>query len=161
MNTKDINLLELVGIIGAIIMVVSVFLIWGIVEVTSGTGILTMDWSGWEIFNKEADMTTDAYYAPVIALVCGILAIISAIVPMFMTKPELAYIFDIMNMAVIVLGVIAIVCMAVFYNSFVDSVDIGMTIESAKVGTGFWLCLAGGIITVVGGILPVIRKLMV
>jgi hypothetical protein len=79
---------------------------------------------------------------------------------MFMTKPELGYIFDLMNMAVIVLGVIAIVCMVVFYNGFVGSVDVGMVVESAKVGTGFWFCLAGGVITVVGGILPIIRKLM-
>ncbi len=159
MNTKEINLLELVGIIGAIILVVSVFLAWGTVEVTSGTGTLTMEWSGWEIFNKD-NISADAYYAPIVALICGILALISAIVPMFMTKPELGYIFDLMNMAVIVLGAIAIVCMAVFYNGFVGSVDVGMTFESAKVGAGFWLCLAGGIITVVGGILPIIRKLM-
>lgn len=161
MDVKNINLLELVGILGAAVMVIGVFLTWGVVDITAVIGDRTMEWSGWDIYQHVDGISTDADYAPLIALVCGILALITAIVPMFLGNEKYSDVFKILNLVVTVLGIIAVICMAVFYSGFVDSVGIeGMVMSSADVGGGFWLCMIGGIITVVGGILPIVNKLL-
>lgn len=161
MDTKNINLLELVGILGAAVMIIGVFLTWGSIEISTAFGSDMMEWTGWEIFNHVDDISTDADYAPIVALVCGILALISAIVPMFLSDDGYSNIFKLMNLIVTVLGIIALVCMVMFYSGFVESSTVaGIITGTADVGTGFWLCIVGGAITVIGGLLPIAKKIM-
>lgn len=160
MDVKNINLLELVGILGAIVMIVGVFLTWGTAEISTALGSGTMEWSGWDIYNHVDDISTDYDYAPLVALVCGILALIAAIVPMFLSSDNYGNIFKIMNLAVLIIGLVAVVCMALFYTNFVDSFNAAGVTGTMTVGTGFWLCMIGGVITVIGGILPIVNKLI-
>lgn len=159
MDKKNINLLGLVAFVGAIIMIVGVFLTWGKFEITSLIGGSSETVTGWEIFNDGKD-SIDYYYAPIVALACGIVALIAMILPTIDSSSKMDKVNKILSIVVLIVAVVSIVFMVQFYNGFTAATDFGGLVGAkSSVQTGFWLCLAGGIITAIGGILPILKKI--
>lgn len=159
MDKKDINLLGLVAFVGAIIMIVGVFLAWGKFEVTTYIGGTSESYTGWQIFNDMKD-NLDYYYAPVVALACGIVALLAMILPTINSSSKMDKINKILSIVVLIVSIVSIVFMVQFYSSFTDATDLGGIIGAkTTVQIGFWLCLVGGIITAIGGILPIVKKI--
>ena len=155
-DTKSINLMGLVGVLGAIILIVGVFLSW--VDVTFSAGIFgseTESFSGINIADYEHADELAYSYAPIIALAAGIISLIACALPIFMQNETLNKVLGIVSL---ILAIVTIVIMFLFMGEWTADATyegFGATIE---VGIGFWLCMVGAIITALGGVLDIIKK---
>jgi len=161
MDFKEMNPLGIIGIIGAIILVVGVFLNWCSIEV----GSLTTNWTGWDLFGKKngiGDTNVKYLYVPLLALICGIISIVLMIVPTLMNVDKFKQINNILGIIALILAVVVIITGLLWYMQ--SWTVFGTTIKFTdvyKIGIGFWLVLIGAIITMVGGLMPIIKdKLM-
>ena len=68
MDTKEMNLLGIVAFVGAILMVVGVFLAW----LTVNLGLGETSTSGWNVYT-ESSGSLKYTFAPLVCLICGIL----------------------------------------------------------------------------------------
>ena len=136
-TTSKVNLFGLIGFIGTIILIVGVFLNWVTLDynviITKGSESVT----GWTLLH-DADYKEvfDYVYAPLVALVCGVISLITTLLPIVYKNEKVTRILGIVTL---ILAVVAIVIGFMFYGSVGDSVEIlGM---SAYVGVdiGFWL----------------------
>lgn len=154
--SKKINLLGLIGFIGTIILIVGVFLNWVTLDyniiLTKGSESLT----GWDIYgNADYKDLFEYSYAPLVALVCGVISLITTLLPIVYQNEKVNKLLGIVTL---ILAVVAIVISTLFYTNVTDSISyLGMS-ASTSVGLGFWLCLVGAIITAVGGILDILKK---
>lgn len=156
-DMKKINLMGLIGLIGVIILIVGVFLNW--VDFSIESIVLDKTWSitGWDIFGNEDYSELFEYsYAPVIALACGIIALITTILPIVYNNEKINKLLGIITL---ILAVVAIVIGFLFYGSVSDSMSVpSIGTATAGVAIGFWLCIVGAVITALGGILDIMKK---
>ncbi len=147
------NIFTLIGALGALIMIVGVFLDWVFVDT-----VRLGDWhmSGWDLFfnnhvdygsGKEFDLAYN--YAPIIVLVAGILGLISFALPMI--KP--LGIERILGLVTIIVCIVAIVFAALFSASLGDYIVFGYKFMYA--GTGLTVAIIGGILAIVAPLIPV------
>ena len=168
-EVKKFNALGIIGIIGALLMIIGVFLSWLDFSYSGPLiGSETISYTGMDIFSTDiigegensinfSDIT-DYYYVPVIALVCGILSLILTIVPTVFNKGKIG---KILGALALILAVVTLVLAFLYYGdvsgySFNESL-FGFS-ASLSIGTGLWVVIAGSIITVLGGILDIAKK---
>ena len=149
------NLLGIIALIGAIILVVGVFLDWLILDL----GILgKSSMTGWDVFS-EADSDFSLGFTPLVALICGIISLVLMIVPTFMNVDKFEKINNILGLIAFILSIVVVICAILFY---MQSWDVGgATVKLTDVydiGIGFWLVLVGGIITLIGGLMPIVKN---
>ena len=152
-ETNQFNVLGIVGIIGALLMVIGVFLNWLEFSVTIPIiGSESWNYTGMDIFNTDiigegdnavtfSDITSYSY-APIVALACGVISIIATIVSTVLCKGNIGLGF-------------------LFYgdvNGYAFSESIFGFSASLSIGSGLWVVIAGAIITVIGGILDIAKK---
>ncbi len=156
-TASKVNLFGLIGFIGTIILIVGVFLNWVTVEVTLPiVGSSSESLTGWDIFN-DADYK-DAFeysYAPIVALVCGVISLITTLLPIVYKNEKVTRILGIVTL---ILAVVAIVIGFLYYGSVNDSVSFFGASATVSVAIGFWLCMVGAIITAVGGIVDILKN---
>ena len=141
MDTKNVNLLALIGILGAILMAVGVFLDWGSFDIY----ITTLHWSGWDIFSNGG---LDYSYVPLVALIAGIIALVALIIPTFVNNEGFKKINNILGLVVLIIALVSVILDLMFFSKYGD----------ASLAIGFWLVLVGGIITIVGGLMPLVKN---
>lgn len=151
---KRSYLIGIVGIVGALLMIIGVFLSWIDVSVTLPIlGSETSSASGWDIFS-DGDYADIAYnYAPVVALVCGILSLIATAVP---TVAHGRY-AKVLGIVVLILAVVSVILSFLYYSNLgeFDESIFGFG-ASLSAGAGVWVCVAGSIIAIIGGILDIL-----
>ncbi len=143
MDTKNVNILGLLGIIGAILMIVGVFLDWG---AFSAYGLININISGWQIATDWSSI--DYSYVPLVAFIAGIIALVAMIIPTFVNNEGFKKINNILGIVVLILALVSVILDLMFFSKYGD---IGLAI-------GFWLVLVGGIITLVGGLMPLVKN---
>ena len=143
MESSNLNLLGLIGILGALFMVIGVFLTWASLDLY----LVKASWTGWDIYSDGKDVV-DYYYVPLISLICGIISLVLMIVPTFMNVDKFAKINNILGIVALILAIATVICSILFMTS-----NDGISME-----IGFWLVLIGGIITVVGGLMPIVKN---
>ena len=168
-ETKQFNVLGIVGIIGALLMVIGVFLNWLEFSVTIPIiGSESWNYTGMDIFNTDiigegdnavtfSDITSYSY-APIVALACGVISIIATIVSTVLCKGNIG---KIMGAIALILAIVAIVLGFLFYgdvSGYAFSESIFGFSASLSIGAGLWVVIAGAIITVIGGILDIAKK---
>ena len=156
MEMKDMNLLGIIGLVGAIILVVGVFLGWLSLDV----GGSSQNFSGLDIFNKKGsidDLDVKYTFVPLAALICGIISLALMILPTFMNSEKFATINNILGLVALVLAVVVVICGILFYTQTFGDYNYKLT-SVFDVKIGFWLTLVGGIITLVGGLMPIINN---
>ena len=154
MEMKEMNLLGIIGIIGAIILVVGVFLTW--LSITAFGVTETV--SGWDVYKDGGDPVKYCF-TPLLALICGIIAIVLMIVPTFMNVDKFKQINNILGIVVLILSILVVVFAILFWTQSID-MGLGVTMKLTDMydmGIGFWLVLIGGIITMIGGLMPIIK----
>ena len=150
METKDMNLLGIIGIIGAILLVVGVFLAW----LTFGGESA----SGWKVFSDGGDPLKYCF-TPLLALIVGIISIVLMIVPTFMNVDKFKQINNILGLIALVLAIVVLILAILFWTQ--SWTVLGVTVKLTDVygiGIGFWLVLVGAIITVIGGLMPILKS---
>jgi len=158
------------GIIGAILMVVCVFLQWGSIEYAFGSYNLTYNFSGWDLYSdatvnsdlglKVSDLDLSNYsYAPLVVLICGVVGIIATILPMFV-KNETAS--RVLGIIALILAIVSIVLMVLYVTDLTanESVTILFTKISyaASASYGAYIGIVGALLMVIGGIADITKK---
>ncbi len=157
MTMAEINrnsMIGIIGILGAILMIVGVFLSWMDLTVNMGfIGSETSSASGWEVFSDD-DYSEVAYnYAPVVALVCGVLALIASAIPTISNGKN----GKVLGIVILILAIVSVIVSALYYSNL-GEFDEGIFGFGASLaaGAGVWVCIAGGAITAISGILDVL-----
>lgn len=165
MDTKNINLLGIIALVGAIILVAGVFVGW----LSFSVGGTTTTWTGWNVYNNATinhvslDPKMGYTFVPLVALICGIISLLLMIVPTVMNVDKFKKINDILGIIALVCALVVVICGLLFYtqswtvSSLLGSVTYKLT-DVYTIGAGFWLVLVGGIITLVGGLMPIIKN---
>ena len=161
METKDMNFLGIIGIIGALILTIGVFLTWGSYEVLGETYKL----SGMDFFNKVDGVHagTSFTWVPLVSLICGIISLLLMILPTFMNVEKFQQINNILGIVAIVLSLVVIIFGILFITQELTWKVLLVTYTEKftdvySLGIGYWLTLIGAIITFIGGIMPVLKN---
>lgn len=147
-DVKSVNWLGVIAIIGALLMIIGVFLSWYTV---SGMGESETA-SGWEIAT-DGDGVFNYSYAPYVSLVCGIICLIGMIVPMVLPAKNIGKGLSILGL---ILAIVTII-VAALYASDAPSLNLG-DLGRMGVGAGVWVVIVGAVLTVIGGIIDFFVK---
>ena len=156
------NLMGIIGLIGAAILVIGVFLDWGTYQ-----NILdeTVHLSGLDFYNKVDGVVdgTGYTFVPLVALICGIISLALMILPTFMNMEKYQQINNFLGLIALIMALVVVVCGILFYTQTYSATFLGVTktwafTDMYSVGIGFWLVLIGGIITLIGGIMPILKN---
>ncbi len=168
MDMKDMNLMGIIGIIGAVILVVGVFLGWLTPSTTAAQAFFgTNSYSGWDIQNNLNGITAAqtgysglAYsFVPLVCLICGIISLVLMIVPTFMNVEKFEMINNILGLVALIMAVVAVICGLLFEMQNCTLLTVSYKLaDQFSIGIGFWLCIVGAIITVIGGIMPILKN---
>lgn len=154
-DTREVNWLGLIGLIGSVLMIVGVFLSWVDVQIGSGIISYSESYSGWTTYS---DGIGDYSYAALVTLIAGILALITTIIPIVPNVFKSDKVNKLLGVLSLILAVVAVV-LIVLYNGQMESISIaGITIASASAGIGLWIALAGSVVLAVGGIVDIVKK---
>ena len=171
MDMKNINLLGIIALVGAIILVVGVFLGW----LTPSGATDPKTYTGWDIQNNVDNIKSGftlfgvtvpglGYaFVPLVALICGIISLILMIVPTVMNTEKFEMINNILGIVALIAAAVVVICGLLFYMQSMTT-TVGMVEVTKKIteyytfGIGFWLVLVGGIITLVGGLMPILKN---
>ncbi|MBE6523086.1 MAG: hypothetical protein E7Z62_08220 [Thermoplasmata archaeon] len=148
---SNINILGIIGIVGAILMIVGVFLAWGQIPIIKATA------SGWDIFsNSDYGSILDYTFVPLIALIGGILSLVLMIIPTFANTEKMQKASNILGIIALIIAIVVVIFGLLFATQ-----SLGMAGSMMDyIQYGFWLTLIGAIITVIGGIMPIAKNRM-
>ena len=157
MESKDMNFLGIVGIVGAILMVIGVFLTWGSYDTFLGT----VNLSGMDFFNKVDGVYSGTKYTwvPLVSLLCGIISILLMILPTFMNGDNLKQINNILGIVALVLALLVIIFGILFATQSFTYLGTSHSFTYYyKLGIGYWFVIIGAVITFIGGIMPILKN---
>lgn len=146
-ETKQYNVLGIIAIVGALLMIIGVFLSWIDISILGNVE----GSSGWEIAT-DSDGEIEYYYAPIVALVCGVISLIAMIFPMVMPAKNIGKALGALGL---ILAIVTIIVTILFYNDLDTGTIFGISIS---IGAGVWVVIAGAVITIIGGILDLAKK---
>jgi hypothetical protein len=143
-----LSIAQVLILIGAIIGIISVFLTWWSFDWI----IQTTSYSGWDFaFNGNINTGDFQKYCPLIAWIFAIIAIIAAALPMIAAdkiQPKVAGIIT------LICGLLMIIFSVVWGTWAVGGGD--NMFKNAQYGV--WLMIVGGVVILIGGILPMLDK---
>ena len=139
------NLFGILAIVGGLLMIVGVFMDWVVFDF----GFLgTETVSGMEVLD-ELESDEVSMYAPMIALVIGVVSLLVGGVSLLGKADDMK---RIMSIATIILAIIFVI-FAFMFNGELSGDDFGIV----KAGAGLWIALVGGIVSAVGGVLGIVK----
>ena len=149
------NPIGIIAVIGAVLMVVGVFLNWMDIT-TSVVGFeKTTSYSGWEVFNNE-DLAEGLEYsfAPIVTLVLGILCLIFTIVPMARNGKA----GKVLTALALLMSIVTVIMCILFYTDITSELDLEIVVSSVSAGAGLWVSLVGSILVIIGGMANLVKK---
>lgn len=169
MHMSTGKIIGMFGIIGAILMVVCVFLEWGSIEYTLLGNTNTFGFSGWSLYSdatvttvlgvdiKISDLDLSNYsYAPLVTLICGVVGIIATALPMFLKNDAANKILGIVSL---LLAVVSIVLMVLFMTDLSDSAEVtGIAKIAISASYGVYIGIVGAALMVIGGVADIMKK---
>ena len=139
------NLFGILAIVGGLLMIVGVFMDWVVFDL----GFLgTETVSGMEVLD-ELGSDEVSMYAPMIALVIGVVSLLVGGVSLLGKADDMK---RIMSIATIILAIVVVI-FAFMFNGELSGDDFGIV----EAGTGLWIALVGGIVSAVGGVLGIVK----
>lgn len=154
----------LFGIIGAIVMILSVFLAWGHIEGTVFILPIKGDFSGWTLgtggemnfYGEKVPLDDVAYkYAPIVALVCGIVGVIAAAFSMFKDNKTVNKGLGILSL---ILAVISIVVIVLYTVNVSDGYSEEGIVLTSSASYGAYIGIVGALLMIIYGILGITSK---
>ncbi len=169
-DMKNMNLMGIIALVGAIILIVGVFLGWISAKDVADAKV----YSGWDIWNNvDGIQNTKSFivftitgigysYIPLVALICGIISLALMVLPTFVNTEKFEQINNILGLVALIMAAIVVVCGILFYLQNITVTGLGAgnypLADYFNIGIGFWLVLVGGIITLVGGLMPILKN---
>lgn len=146
------NVLGIVALIGALLMIVGVFVAWVNIEVVI---LGSQNYTGWQVYTDDTFADAQYNYAPLVALIAGIVAFFTAVLPIVLKNATANRILGIVSL---ILGVVALILMVLFNGTMDSLVVLGYKVASTSAGTGLWISLAGSVLLILGAILDIAGK---
>lgn len=169
-DVKNMNIVGILGILGAILMVICVFLAWGSIELTLLGETETYAFSGWDLYS-DAEVTsilgqsitisdfelTEYSYAPLVALICGVIGIITAILPRFLDNGLVNKVLGIVSF---ILAIVAVIIMVLYMTdlSYEDGIMEIATSVKISASYGLYIGIVGAVLMIIGGLSDVVFK---
>ena len=156
METKDMNFLGIIGLIGALLMVIGVFLTWGSYDLLGVHNLTGMDF-----FNKVDGVIDGTKYTwvPLVALICGIISLLLMILPTFVNTDNFQQINNILGIVALVLSLLVIIFGILFATQSFSYLGTSHSFTYYyKLGIGYWFVIIGAVITFIGGIMPILKN---
>lgn len=151
-NVSKGNILGIVALVGALLMIVGVFVTWVTMDITALGMTVSTDYTGWNVYSDERFSDAEYNYAPLVALIAGIVAFFTAILPIVLKKPTANRLLGVISL---ILGVVALVLMILFHGQM-DSINlIDLASFTVSAGTGLWIAIAGSILLILGAIIDI------
>ncbi len=146
------NVLGIVALIGALLLIIGVFVAWVNVEVVL---LGSSKYTGWQVYTDDAFADAQYNYAPLVTLIAGVVAFFTAILPIVLKNATANRILGIISL---ILGVVALILMVLFNGTMDNLVILGYKVASTTAGTGLWISLAGSVLLILGAILDIAGK---
>lgn len=154
-NVSKGNALGILALIGALLMIIGVFVAWVDIGFDAIIMSKTTSYTGWEVYSDEVFEDAEYNYAPLVTLIAGIVAFFTAVIPIALKKPAVNRVLGILSL---ILGVVALVLMILFNGQMDSFVVGGHTVASISAASGFWVSLAGSVLLILGGIVDIAGK---
>ena len=139
------NLFGILAIVGGLLMIVGVVMDWVVFDL----GFLgTETVSGMEVLD-ELESDEVSMYAPMIALVIGVVSLLVGGVSLLGKADDMK---RIMSIATIILAIVVVI-FAFMFNGELSGDDFGIV----EAGAGLWIALVGGLVSAVGGVLGIVK----
>lgn len=164
MHMKDnINIVGFISFVGAFLMILSVILHWGAVEIPLLN--MTSSFSGWDVYQGHLDLgpleasgfevtdITSYDYAPLFMIAGGILGFVSLVLRL---GPMAKRVKDIASLVTLIVSIAAIAVAVLFNNDLANYDLFGML--TAEPSYGIWVGVAGGVLTIVGCVGCILKK---
>ena len=140
-ETKKFNWLGLVAVLGALFMMIGVFLNWATIG--------GVDYTGWDLYSNVNSINgvVDNTFAPLAVLIIGILGFLVCLVPIFKHNTG-----KMIGALALILSIIGIAVTAMLYMSIGD-----ISVITHSVGSGLWVALVGEIILLLGSFVDIFK----
>ena len=149
------NVLGIVALIGALLMIVGVFVAWVNIDIDVILTSAKDSYTGWQVYTDDTFADAQYNYAPLVALIAGIVAFFTAVLPIVLKNATANRILGIVSL---ILGVVALILMVLFNGTMDSLVVLGYKVASTSTGTGLWISLAGSVLLILGAILDIAGK---
>ena len=147
--TPKFNLFNIVAAIGAIVMIVGVFLSW-----VDLSGAVSQSVMGWDISTQSAYSGTAYSYVPMTVLACGIVFLALAIISMIGMTTKWDMVLSLIGVAVSVAALILVI----LFNGDIGS-SFGTATVDAVTGMGVWVSLVGSVVAAACGAMEAFKDL--
>lgn len=151
MEMKEMNLLVIIGLIGALMLIIGVFTSW------IDPNFPVDDFSGWDVFNNKDHEFDEVDYtwAPLVALLAGVISFGLLVMPLIMNTEKYEQINNILGLIALILAIVAVIVTYLFWSQEFMGMHFS---DVADMGIGIYLVYIGGIITIIGGIMPILKN---
>lgn len=150
---------QLIGIVGAILVIVAFFLSWSDISGSILGFERTEGFTGMQFFDGEYVQDSDAWQnmIPLITLILAVVALIISVVPgEYLGGAKTEGALGVISIVIsIVLIIVTILFMTWLETGSGDFFGLGQ--GSIKYGIGAYLCLVGSILVFIVGILPLFK----
>ena len=152
MEMKEMNLLVVIGLIGALMLIIGVFTAW------LDPNFPVDDFSGWDVFNNKDHEFDEVDYtwAPLVALLAGVISFGLLVMPLIMNTEKYEQINNLLGLVALILAVVTVIVTYLFWSQNLPY-DTHFS-DVADMGIGMYLVYIGGIITIIGGIMPILKN---
>ena len=141
MSESKFNWMGLVAVLGALFMIVGVFLNWATIG--------GVDYSGWDLYGDVNSISgvVDNTFAPLAVLIIGILGLLVCLVPIVKHNTG-----KMIGALALLLSIVGIAVTVLLYMSIGD-----VSVISHSVGSGLWVALVGEIILLLGSFVDILK----
>ena len=151
MDDKYTMMLSVAAVVGAIMMIISVFFTWVDVNIA---GVHVFSLTGWEIFDEWRDvLDLKNAILPVLSIICGVLVMIMMGVILLDDKDKYRKLNMILGLATSILSICMMVYALVVTQKEWSFLFITIRLFDYLV-FGFWITVAGSAISFLGGLIP-------
>ena len=152
MDTKNLNLLGIISLVGALAVRGGVFMTW------LATDLLEYTITGWELYTEWTDIIDTKYtFLPLADLIFGIAVMMLMIMPTFCNGDRFKKTNNILGLITVVVAIVMMVISALFIVKDIDilwfTIHIGNHLKM-----GFWMTLIGMVLIIVGGFMPLVKN---
>lgn len=162
------SMFQFIGIVGAVLVIISFFLAWGTATITPMFGDEHVtNYAGMEFFNKEMwAQNSDAYNAwqnfiPLVTLALAVIALIISIVPgEYLGGEKTEKSLGLVSIIIAIALLLMVVLFMTWFGDMTGSLDVIFLTAEVSFGVGTYVCLAGSIMVFIVGIMPLLKRVV-
>lgn len=152
MDTKNINPLGVIGLVGSGIVIIGVFMSWVAFDT------LSLAISGWDLYTEWTDVLKTKYtLLPLADLIIGIIVMAMMMMPTFVNRSGFRKMNNILGLLTVLIAVVMLIISGLFILKDIEVLFITIHVGN-HLKIGFWMTLIGYSLIVIGGFMPLVKN---